>query len=239
MATYPPPPPPTQPPLPPRTNNNNAVLAVVTGVVILACLFVGFGIYVVRTVVMNTHIDETGAGDQHNVEIHSPLGDLKVHGKGDQAKVDIHSPFGDVKVNPTPDIADLGMEVYPGAELVQSRADSPFDRWGHSREDGIDALDGVDFDPGNSPGAQVQLRHGDAVLDVDVAEFRTSATPEQVLEYYDNQLGRYGALERRNHGRTNSVELKLSNSNVRTAAVKPGSDGTHFILVRVRGDSGN
>jgi|GEM_PF-2161333 len=237
MGTYPPPPP--QPPLPPQTNNNNAVLAVVIGVVILACLFVGFGVYVVRTVVMNTHIAETGAGDQHKVEIHSPLGDLKVDGKGNNAKVDIHSPFGDLKVNPTPDVAGLGMEVYPGAELVQSRADSPFHRDGQARMDGIDALDGVDFNPGDSPGAQVQLRHGDAVLDVDVAEFRTSATPAQVLEYYDGQLGRYGAIEQRHHGRTSSVEVKLSDSNVRTAAVAPGSDGTHFILVRVHGDSGH
>ncbi|MGH9393098.1 MAG: hypothetical protein ACRD1E_02935 [Terriglobales bacterium] len=235
MATYPPPQAPQPPPPPQRPNQ--AVLAVVIGIVVVVCLFLGFGFFVVRSLVLNTHISETGAGDQHKVEIHSPLGDLKVNGKGDNAKVDIHSPFGDLRVNPTPNVAGLDIEIYPGASLVASRANSPFRDDGGARLAGIDGIKGVDFDAGDSPGAQVQLRHGTAALEVNVAEFHTSASPDQVLEYYATQLGRYGSVVRRQRGRAISLQVKLSDTNVRAAAVAPGADGTHFILVRVQSDA--
>lgn len=233
MATPYPPNPPQPPGLPPH--KNNALLAVVLGIVIVLAVMIGFGIFIATRIARNTHIVENKNGTSDSVEIHSPLGDLSVHDNADKTKVDIRSPFGNLKVNTTPALDRLGMAIYPGAVLVASRRDSPFH-------------DGYDFDDdhmeignhgsGDSTGAQVQLSSGNAVLNVNVAEFRTASTPEQVLDYYNQQLGRIGAVERK-HERDGAISLKvtLSRKNVREAVVKPGSDGTHFVLVRVQADS--
>lgn len=230
MATsYPPNPPPPPNALPPR--QNNAALAVVLGIVIVLGVMIAFGVFVGGRFLQNTHLTETKSGAQHLVEIHSPLGDLMVNDSGDKTKVDIRSPFGNLKVNTTPDPARLGIEIYPGAVLVQSRRDSPFHH-------GVDFGDGgAATNNSDSTGAQVQLSHGDAVLEVNVAEFRTPATPDQVLGYYANLLGKVGPVQRRREpdGAT-SLKVRLSKRNMREAAVKPGGDGTHFVLIRVVGD---
>jgi len=194
---------------------------------------VAFGIFVALRIAQNTHIVENGDGSAKSVEIHSPLGDLKVNGEGKNAKVDIRSPFGSVHVTPTPDISRLDMDIYPGATLVPSRQESPF-------HDGYD-FDGMKFNgSGHASGAQVRLSSGSAALNVDVAEFRTSATPDQVVQYYLDRLEKYGTVKRKQEGDgATSLRVELDNDkNVRAAAIKPGSDGTHFVLVRVVGDSG-
>lgn len=237
MASSYPPPPPTPPPTPPRSNDT--LLAVVIGIVVVIALMASFGVFAVRHFVENTRISDVRRGDRHHVEIHSPLGNLKVDGSGNNAKVDINSPFGSIKVTPTPDLDRLGIAIYPGAELVKSAADSPFHHGqGLGALDSLDGLDHVHFQDGNSTGAHVQLSSGGAALDVNVAEFRTAASPDQVLSYYAELLGKLGPVRRKTHGDgAISLELKLSDRNVRAAAVKPGDDGTHFVLVRVLGDT--
>jgi hypothetical protein len=228
MATPNPPLPPTPPP---RTNNS--WVAVLLGVGIVVVCMIAFGIFVALRIAQNTRVVQNGDGSTKSVEIHSPFGDLKVNGEGKNAKVDIRSPFGSVHVTPTPDISRLDMDIYPGATLVPNREDSPF-------HDGYD-FDGINVsDAGEGSGAQVRLSSGQSALNVDVAEFRTSATPEQVLQYYFDRLGRYGTVVRKQeHNGATSLRVVLDgDKNVRAAAIKPGSDGTHFVLVRVIGDSG-
>lgn len=230
-AQYPPPPPP--PPSPPP-RSNDALLAVVIGVVIVIACMAAFGIFAVHRFVINTHVTESGRGAQHQVEIQSPLGDLKVNGDDNNAKVDIQSPFGDVKVNTTPNPAALNLAIYPGAELVTSRDHSAFRD--HHGFDDLDELN-IDQRDGGATGVQVQISAGDKTVGVNVAEFRTSATPEQVLSFYNDLLEKYGPVQRREHNGATSLEVRLAHDNVRAAAVKPGYDGTHFVLVRVASDS--
>lgn len=227
MATNTPPP---QAPVP-NPHHNNTVLAVVIGIVLVVGAMAVFGVFVVRNLVEHTRIVENSAGGQDAVEIHSPLGDLKANSHGDHGNVDIRSPFGSLHVNSTPDPAALGLAIYPGATLVTSRQDSPF----HMR----------DYDPDHSfndvgddsTGAQVELRSGTAAMSVNVAEFETMASPDQVLDFYRQQLGRTGSIERREErDGAISLRVRLNRQNLSQAVVKPGPDGkTHFVLVRVRG----
>jgi len=236
MASPYPPVPPPHGPLPPH-NNNNTVIAVVLGIVIVLCVMVGFGVFVAAHFIRATHIAESDHAGHDSVVIHSPLGDLKVDDSTDKTKVDIHSPFGDVKVDTTPDPSRIGLDIYPGATLVTDRHDSAF----HNDDMDLDGVDARFAHSGSSgaPGAQVRLSHGSSALDIDVAEFRTSASTDQVLSYYQATLEKLGRVERRyKSGGVTSLEVKNGDDNVRVAAVKQGRDGAHFVLVRVQSDNG-
>ncbi|MGH9482135.1 MAG: hypothetical protein ACRD1L_08570 [Terriglobales bacterium] len=234
MAASSPPPPSAPPPPTPPYRSNDALLAVVIGVVVVIACVAAFGMFAVRRIAENSHVEVTGSGAQKTVDIHSPLGDIHVNGEGNNAKVDISSPFGSLKVDTTPNIAALDLPIYPGAELVKSREHSPF-RHNHGFDD-LDSLNNLDTRDGGSPSAQVRLSAAGAALLVDVAEFRTTAAPAQVLSYYNDLLEKYGPVRRRQQDDRTSLEVKLSDSNVRAAAVKAGDDGTHFVLVRVVAD---
>ncbi|HUX65907.1 MAG TPA: hypothetical protein VMV31_00305 [Terriglobales bacterium] len=230
-SSYPPPPP------PPRSNDT--ILAVVIGIILVLALMAGFGVFAVHHFIANTRISDDHNGDQHHVEIRSPLGNLKVDGSGDNAKVDINSPFGSLKVRPEADLGSLGMAIYPGALQVTSTADSPFHNGqGLGALDSLHGMDQFNLRRGGSTSAHVQLASGAAALDINVAEFRTPDSPGQVLGYYSGLLGKLGPVTRKTHGDgAISLELKRSDRNVRAVAVKPGGDGTHFVLVRVQGGS--
>lgn len=220
-------PPSATPPPPPR---NNAWLAVIVGILIVLVVIVGFGVFVISRFVHNTRIVTSGSGANQVTNIQSPLGNLHVQGDGNNARVSIESPFGDIKVVPQPDLTQLDMTIYPGATQVLSTADSPFHD--HSADFGdIDGMHGVHFD---SPGAEVTLRGGGGAMLVNVAEFRTPASTTQVLDYYQQQLSRLGPVRHRWEDGAQGLELKLSKDDVRYVAARTGSDGTHFVLVRVK-----
>ncbi|TAN21448.1 MAG: hypothetical protein EPN33_12565 [Acidobacteria bacterium] len=223
-TSYPPP----SAPRPPQ--RNNAWLAVIAGILIVLVVIVGFGVFVISRFVHNTHIVTSGSGANQVTNIQSPLGNLHVQGDGKNARVSIQSPFGDIKVVPQPDLAQLDMTIYPGATEVLSPADSPFhDNSADFSE--IDGIRGVHFD---SPGAEVTLRGGGGAMLVNVAEFRAPASTAQVLHYYQQQLSRLGAVQQRWENGTQGLQLRRSKDDVRYVAVRTGSDGTHFVLVRVK-----
>jgi hypothetical protein len=221
-------------PLPPPPRANSTVVAVVVGIVAVFAIIIGGGVFVVASLIHGTRIVQLGRGPHQRVEIHSPLGDLNVHGQGDNARVDIQSPFGSLHVDPHPDLSRLDMPVYPGATQVTSTAGSPFHHGGTST---IDGLNGIQFHDGGSPGAEVELRGPNGQMVVTVAEFVTSASPADVESYYRRALARFGSVTTRFENGARRLEVRLSDTDRRVAAVKPGDDGTHFVLVRVIGGS--
>jgi hypothetical protein len=222
-------------PLPPPQRTNNTVIAVVIGIVAVFAIIIGGGIFVVSSIVHGTRIVRLGHGRSRQVEIHSPLGDLNVHGQGSRARVDIQSPFGSLHVDPHPDLARLDMPIYPGATLVTSSSNSPFHHDGSMP--GMRALSGIHFQDGDTPGAEVQMRGPGGQMAITVAEFVTPATPRQVEQFYRDQLQHYGAVSSRTDHGAQQLEVKRSDTDRRVAAVKTGADGTHFVLVRVLGSS--
>lgn len=223
-AAFPPPPPGPRP-------QNHALLGVVIGILVVLVLMLGFGVFVVSRFVRHTHIVTIGQGADQTVDVKSPLGHLHVTGDGDNSKISIDSPFGDVRVIPDPDISRFDMTVYPGATQVMSGQDSPF-RDSDLAPDAFPQIHGMNFS--SAPGAEVMLRGGGGSLLVNVAEFRTSASADQVLAYYQTRLGQFGAVERLWKGSTRALKVKLSGQNVRYVAVRTGRDGTHFVLVRAQ-----
>ncbi len=220
-----------QTPLPPRSNST--AVAVVIGIVAVFAIIIGSGVFVVGTILHGTRIERYGRGPTQRVRIKSPLGDINVNGQGGNAHVDIDSPFGSLHVDPHPDLTRLDMPVYPGATLVTSTANSPFHHDGSMP--GMRDMRGLRLRDGDTPGVEVEMQGANGRLVITVAEFVTPASPSQVEGYYRRQLAHYGDVTSRSDNGAQRLEVRLSDTNRRVAAVKPGVDGTHFVLVRVSG----
>jgi hypothetical protein len=86
---------------------------------------------------------------------------------GKDKNVQVDTPFGGVHVNTDQTTAsDLGLPVYPGAQLVK--------------------------DGNNHKSADVHLGFGEWQLHVRAVSYETSDTSEQVTAFYKKALGRYG-----------------------------------------------
>ena len=96
--------------------------------------------------------------------------------QGDNANVSVATPFGGVKVktNDATGIEGIGLDVYPGAELVKKK----------------------DKDNGS---ADVNLSFGKFQLRVKAASYRTPDTPEQVSAFYRGAMKRYGTVIQCSH----------------------------------------
>ncbi|MGH9484237.1 MAG: hypothetical protein ACRD1F_04200 [Terriglobales bacterium] len=196
---------PYPPASPPPRRRNNAWIAVVIGIVVVLAIIIGVGIFVISRVV---HINVTGAGNDEHVSI--------------------QSPFGGVQVEPKADLTRLDMPIYPGAVQVLSSADSPFDN-SSAAMGNFGGLHGMHF---TSPGAEVLVHGGRTLVMVNIAEFRTSAKASDVLAFYQKKLGVFGPIQHKWEGSTQTLQVKLSDSNVRAVSVRQGRDGTHLRLVR-------
>jgi hypothetical protein len=86
---------------------------------------------------------------------------------GQEKHVQVDTPFGGVHVN-TDQItaADLGLPVYPGAEIAM---DNPHDK-----------------------SADVNMGFGEWQLRVRAVKYATTDSPEKVTEFYKKALGRFG-----------------------------------------------
>ncbi|MGA2887181.1 MAG: hypothetical protein ABSE51_03965 [Terracidiphilus sp.] len=86
---------------------------------------------------------------------------------GQEKDVQVDTPFGGVHVNTNQTTAaDLGLPVYPGAEMVK--------------------------DNDNHKSADVHLGFGEWEMRVKAVSYETSDSKEKVTEFYKKALGRYG-----------------------------------------------
>ena len=86
---------------------------------------------------------------------------------GEDKNVQVDTPFGGVHVNTDQTTAaDLGLPVYPGAEIVR--------------------------DKDNDKSADIHLGFGEWELRVKAVNYATADTQDQVTAFYKKALGRYG-----------------------------------------------
>jgi hypothetical protein len=86
---------------------------------------------------------------------------------GEEKNVQVDTPFGGVHVNTDQTTAaDLGLPVYPGAEIVR--------------------------DNDNDKSADVHMGFGQWELRVKVVNYTTSDSQDKVVAFYKHALGRYG-----------------------------------------------
>jgi hypothetical protein len=112
----------------------------------VATLFVGLALAAAMAG-CRVHVDKDTNGEDKNVQVDTPFGG--VHVNADQTTA-----------------ADLGLPVYPGAELV--RGDD------------------------KHKSADVHVGFGDWQLRVKAVTYQTPDSPEQVTAFYKKALGRYG-----------------------------------------------
>jgi hypothetical protein len=153
---------------------------------------------------------------------------------GQDKQVDINTLVGGIHVSKDADPADVGIAVYPGARLKEKGAD------------------------GENKSANVNISSFGYGLKVVALEYESSDAPEKVVDYYKDQLKRYGSVlichsshldvnaDIKNEDRGSNeltcqgssgrnVELKVGNKeNQHIVAVEPQGSGSSFSLVYVR-----
>ena len=159
---------------------------------------------------------------------------VKKEKNGQDKQVDISTPVGGIHVSKGVNPEDVGVAVYPGATLKEQ-------------------------DNGENKSANVNLSSFGYGLRVVALEYESKDSPDKVVEYYKDQLKKYGnVLEcrsskhldldmripkagRESHALTcdgtsgNNVELKVgSKENQHIVAVEPEGKGSSFSLVYVR-----
>ncbi|MFB3813586.1 MAG: hypothetical protein ACE14L_05695 [Terriglobales bacterium] len=150
---------------------------------------------------------------------------------GKQKNVSIQTPVGDMKISTQASAEQVGVAVYPGAQLKPKSGN-------------------------DESSANVNISTSLFGVRVVVLEYVTDDVPDKVAEFYKKELAKYGAVlechtgrnpgsvvmkkskdhelscDKDNHG--NTLELKVgADDHQRVVAVKPGSKGTEFALVYV------
>ncbi len=157
----------------------------------------------------------------------------KDEAKGDK-KVDIDTPIGGIHVSKEADPHATGLDVYPGAKLIEKD------------------------DSGEDKSANVNISTGFFGLKVVAQEYQSDATPDKLIDYYTRELKKYGnVLQCHGHwkgGHTSithsddkskelkcdedsgdAVELKVgTEDNQHIVAIKPEGKGSKFALVAVQ-----
>jgi len=160
---------------------------------------------------------------------------VKKDGNGPDKRVDVKTLLGDVHVSKDADISDVGLAVYPGARPEEKDPD------------------------GSDRSANVNISGFGYGLKVLAIEYESSDSPAKVLDFYKDQLKRYGdvlvchstvlnldmKMESHDSGGSNDLtcegthgdytELKVGKKDDQhIVAVKPDGKGSSFSLVYVR-----
>lgn len=161
---------------------------------------------------------------------------VKKDDNGQDKNVDINTPFGGIHVDKNASAGDTGIPVYPGARLKQKDT------------------------PGDDRNANVNISGMGYGLKVVAVEYESSSTPRTIVDYYRDQLKKYGnVLECHTRDANPSmtyhhsdskdlskelscgpdtgsnIELKAGvESNQHIVSIKPDGVGTEFSLVYVR-----
>ena len=163
---------------------------------------------------------------------------VKKNAEGEDKKVDIDTPFGGIHVSENADVKDTGLTVYPGAQ------EKPKDNEHDSKKANVNI---------SGPGFGVK---------VVALEYLSSDSPQKLVEYYKNDLRKFGPVlechtnqhsadiharsegsedkgdqpvtcDQNDSGKT--VELKVgTRNNQHIVAIEPEGAGSKFALVYVR-----
>lgn len=158
---------------------------------------------------------------------------VKKEPNGEDKQVDINTPVGGIHVSKGANPEDVGIPIYPGAQLKQK-------------------------DTGDDKSANVNISSFGFGLKVVALEYESTDSPAKIVDYYKSQLKRYGNVlvchtshlnvnpDINNHD-TNSRELTCEGSsgvnielkvgtkeNQHIVAVGPAGSGSEFSLVYVR-----
>jgi len=156
--------------------------------------------------------------------------------QGDK-KVDITTPIGGIHVSQQADPHATGLDVYPGAKLIEKDEN------------------------GEDKSANVNISTGFFGLKVVAQQYQSDATPEKLIDYYTGQLKRFGKVLQCHaswkgshasisHSSDSSKELKCDEGsgeatelkvgtevNQRIVSIAPEGKGSKFalVLVEIRG----
>ena len=122
--------------------SNSTQNTVLNAAGLVACLALAAGVAGCRI-----HVDKTANGEDKNVQVDTPFGGI--HVSTDQTTA-----------------ADLGLPVYPGAEIVK--------------------------DKDNDKSADIHMGFGEWQLRVKVVNYSSPDSQDKVVAFYKNALGRYG-----------------------------------------------
>lgn len=157
------------------------------------CLLSLMAIVLLATAGCRIQVDKSKDGGDKNVKIDTPMGGL--HVRTDQLSA-----------------ADVGLPVYPGAQLV------------------ADHKNGND----NDKSADIHMGFGKWQLHVKVVSYQTPDSQDQVLTFYRKALGRYGDVVQCNNGNavgTPTVTregLTCSDSHGSNVHVEKGTNGLNL-----------
>jgi hypothetical protein len=158
---------------------------------------------------------------------------VKKENDGDDKQVDISTPVGGIHVSKGADVADVGLDVYPGARPK------------------------LEDSSGKDKSANVNISGFGFGLKVVALEYQSDDSPDKVVSYYKDKLKKYGNvlechtthLDLNTHkGSTrgsdeltcegdkgSDIELKVgTKDNQHIVGVKPDGKGSSFSLVYVR-----
>ncbi len=157
---------------------------------------------------------------------------VKKQPNGEDKQVDINTLAGGIHVSKQADASEVGLAVYPGARLKQKDSD------------------------GSDKSANVNISGFGFGLKVVALEYQSDDAPAKILDFYRDQLKKYGTVLECRTGNFNlnmkmgshdsnqltcdgstgtNVELKAGrNDDQHIVAVKPDAKGSSFSLVYVR-----
>jgi hypothetical protein len=164
---------------------------------------------------------------------------VKKEANGRDKQVDINTLVGGIHVSKQADVADVGLNLYPGARLREKESD------------------------GSDKSANVNISGFGFGIKVVALEYESDDAPAKVLSFYKDQLKKYGAvlechtsghfnLDMKSHSSKNgskddsneltckgdhgnNVELKVGRKDDQhIVAVEPQGNGSKFSLVYVR-----
>ncbi|HSC07821.1 MAG TPA: hypothetical protein VLD59_13420 [Steroidobacteraceae bacterium] len=153
---------------------------------------------------------------------------VDVQGEGQNKNVDVHTVFGDISVRTSDKGVDTGLPVYPGAKLLQGDSDE-------------------------SGSADVNVGTSFVGVHVKAAKYESKDAPQAVVDFYRDELGKFGTVVACN-GDVNfegepkqpvckedsgSGEIQLvtgTEDNHRMVSVKPRGAGSEFAVVAIQID---
>jgi hypothetical protein len=152
---------------------------------------------------------------------------VKKNENGEDKKVDIETPVGGLHVSKNADVRDVGLPVYPGARVKQKN------------------------DKGEEKSANVNISSNFFGLKVVAIEYESDDPPEKLINYYTDQLKKYGTVlechgsssdgdvDVRSHHSKDSNKLKCEGNNTgNKVELKVGTEENQHIVAVEPADKG-